>query len=361
MIRLVVKFPLAETRYKISRHFANKIKSKVGVRDWVVSHEFYPLSEENQRKMEEFNNSEFLQRLILIQKYFDSFHKLLVNDDNCQSLIKKKLEASFYSGDIQALFEKMIGFDRLVSSVLQIFLDFDFKLLIEDILSIETQHSFDSSLLFITDFSNIEDMISNNPFYNWSRLIKRMEELNEDRQQQYVDFEEKRELSSLIHEIKRLVSQVYSEMTGEKLIDRLRTELDIKERNLPFVLDTLYEHGDRDILNLRFFIGLEGIILGQSGNKCLDGHDEEKRDIETVWSHSLKYDLSTENNRDIYGYLFERFDTLKDSHLETLLIPTIILTYLYLPVYYLRKKTISILLFLSLEKMIISLKMFLKN
>ena len=295
-----------ETKYELDNVFLKSLKD-FNEKGYNEDCTFYPPSEDILQKMTELSNREFTRRLLLLYSNFRDYYDLIIRNNNCQVLVRKIIADLLRSEEKWEAVSSMTAF-------IQICLDFNFKLLLEEISDIEiisemkhygnTNHN----ILSIIDFSRLEEIILTNPFYDWTELMQYLKDKHEMTRYTNREVEERR-LDLLVRKIGRTWPLSYERITPQKLIEGLQAEPIITPASLDISLKMLDTYVDSEVITLDFFQKLERII--ENHLKTRKNYFIPKDEyVRKIWSNALEFDLPESTKREIYSYCIRKFEDL---------------------------------------------------
>ena len=297
----------AETEYELNLQFFESIKKRFEMKELLNSHTFRPLAKESLQQMNSLNNHSLILRLILLRNHFRSYYDLIMEDEDTLLLIKDRITKAIMSKAVGDILSVKYDFVRLLY-------DLNIKLPLNSPSDIDALNDIGPYLLFVTDFSRLDNVMLSNPFYNWSKLIKHAESLNEDRRWETFKFiDEQKTPSQLITSVEQAFPLVYKNIIPQKLIESIQYDSEISLESLEFSLDKLYRHANKELIDLTFFLDLKKAIKNHLKGKNVNKANPEDSYFTMIHSLSLKYNLGTDIKRNIYNHYLATSDNFRNS------------------------------------------------
>ena len=307
---------IVETKYDLDISFVKKMRRRFEIGEVIDHYMFEAPASTHQHGIERFEDHKFIKRLVLIHQYFKDYYDLIRQSDVCRALIRAKIRSSLESD--KALYICPVP-DVIFT---QIFFDFDFILSFESLSDIRVLNKWERCLLFVTDFSKLEEVILSNPFYGWSRLSHTIEwrlshtiePLKGDLPEQYTSYgNKKRDLGQIIDRINSTLTLAHETITSRNLIEDLRKRDWISSQSLVSSLKLLYKQTEKDDLDFEFFISLEKTINDHFDRRCANDLEYREQCIKRMWLTSLKFDYTRDTKKQIYKHCLKSSDTFKES------------------------------------------------
>ena len=309
---------LTETKYELNEYFVGGITNTLGFTEWQSGYRFLNPSKAILQKIRDFHNNDLVQRLTLIFQYFNDYYWSIVNHNNCQELIKEKIHTLFYSEETDSLVEdRNFLSPSYMDTAIQILIDLGFKVVPNNISFLEISKKHFPYFLFVEDFSGLEEEIKSNLFHNWFGLKRDFRRLPLDEIDLY---DGKEKLHQQLAKMDAVISRVYSGITPESFVKTLESDSEIDCQVLETALEALFESVDDSSLDFHFFSDLENGIMKYFERRKRNGKYDEKQCLETIWSYSLKCNLSDSEKQKTYRHYLTKFETIRNSPLRQAII-----------------------------------------
>jgi len=301
---------LQDTQYEINRHFIDNLRENFEIRSLLDSHEF-KITPATTLGIHNYPEISLLKRILLIEKYFPDFYKILVADKTVNNIVHTKIEKLLLSNKERSFYHDEV---RLVN-VLQ---NFDLRIKIEDIRYMKLLSNFGELLLFVTDFTNLENIIEEIQFYNWGNLISKIETVREDMLHKYTNLEkEKAELIKIASVILSKVRSIYEKINSKDIQKHFEKIENIDSKDVEYILVNIIQYSDLSSFSFKFFEHLEKML-----NDHLEKELKKKPELyktyqdsyaKLIWKASLDLDLGEESKQRIYDYILQRFEKFNKS------------------------------------------------